>query len=159
MKKDFKNKKQNNFQKPKVIATTYFMKFDNFNDMINELKRLHPVIGKEIFTYDETSPVDALNDISNWFADRLPNIENGYNLHNQITLSATRVSVKTSSFFSFGWKLKYTKDREIINLEATVTTLEKEGVTTDKDLSDMKNIMEENGWKEVEFQPRNKKRD
>ena len=125
--KNNKNFKQKPKTKARMIANSYEKEFETFEEMITELKSLHPEFNL-IFT-DHEEKVDsytAMAMVSNYFAENAPDVENRKNLPVSVTMSANRVVLKTAKFFSLEYSFKYDREGVITDLVATVTTFTKD---------------------------------
>lgn len=122
-----KNFKQKPKTKARMIANSYEKEFESFEEMITELKSLHPEFNL-IFT-DHEENVDSYSTmamVSNYFAENAPDVENRKNLPVSVTMSANRVVLKTAKFFSLEYSFKYDREGNISDLVATVTTFTKD---------------------------------
>lgn len=127
------NKKQS--QSPMII-TTYTKDFESFIQAVNELRELDPEIKRILATNssigdEERREADttyvAARDVYTYFNDMFPDIVERKNLHTSLTVSATRITLKTNSFFTIEWKFKYNKDYQITDIKVAITTFTKEG--------------------------------
>ena len=119
--KNFKQQKPRT--KVRMNATSYEKEFETFEEMIEELKSLHPEL-TEIFTI-ETTDADSFNVMANvlqYFANNVPDVVERNNLPVSLNVSANRVLLKTAKFFSLEYSFKYDKEGKISDLLATVTT-------------------------------------
>ena len=126
--KNTKNFKQ---QKPKtkarMIANAYEKEFDTFEEMITDLKTLHPEF-TEIFVInpEDADSFAVMSDVSQYFADNAPDVLERRNLPVSISMYANRVVLKTAKFFTLEYSFKYDKEGMITDLLATVTTFTRE---------------------------------
>lgn len=123
--KNFKQQKPRT--KVRMNATSYEKEFETFEEMIEELKSLHPEL-TEIFTI-ETTDADSFNVMANvlqYFANNVPDVVERNNLPVSLNVSANRVLLKTAKFFSLEYSFKYDKEGKISDLLATVTTFTKD---------------------------------
>ena len=119
--KNFKQQKPRT--KVRMNATSYEKEFETFEEMIEELKSLHPEL-TEIFTI-ETTDADSFNVMANvlqYFANNVPDVVERNNLPVSLNVSANRVLLKTAKFFSLDYSFKFDKVGKISDLLATVTT-------------------------------------
>ena len=122
--KNNKNFKQKPKTKARMIANSYEKEFETFEEMIVELKSLHPEFNL-IFGDSSEDKVDsytAMAMVSNYFAENAPDVENRKNLPVSVTMSANRVVLKTAKYFSFEYSFKYDREGNITDLLVTVTT-------------------------------------
>lgn len=141
-----------NFTPAKRMQVNNFEKeFENFTDMVNELKTIHPEI-KNIFTYDEDEvlPQNATADVVNYFLNNYPDVVNRSNLPVAVSASSNKVSLKTNKFFAIKWKFKYDANGFVTDLVAGFSVFSRDKLT--KTLSDTLDYLkdENNGWKVVE---------
>lgn len=121
------NRPNKNFkqQKPKtkvrMNANSYEKEFETFEEMIEELKSLHPTF-VEIFEETETDSFGIMSSVLQYFAVNAPDVIERNNLPVNISVSANRVVLKTAKFFSFEYSFKYDKEGNITDLLSTVTT-------------------------------------
>ena len=111
----------------KMTATMYEKAFNSFAEMVETLKNLHPEF-KNIFIYDdeEVLPINSAVDVFNYFAQNMPNVTDKKNIPVSLSISANKVALKTSKFFSVEWNFKYDKDGKTSDLVATITTFTRE---------------------------------
>ena len=121
------NKPNQNTQRPRSKMTTlsYEKAFETFEGMIDELKTLHPELA-EIFKYEETNVAGAIYDVLRYFNDHMPNVQQKANIPMSVSISANKLTLKTTKFFSFEWNFKYDKDGNISDIVATVTAFVRE---------------------------------
>lgn len=145
------NKKPKRDSKPvNVIVTNYEKKFDNFFDMVDDLRAIHPEINNNIFNGGNIVKVeDALDDIINYIINNRPSITERTNLGVSLNLSANKLTLKTTKSFSFGWRFKYDKDGNTSDVVAYVSIFSKENAKVYEDIQDMINILEKD-WEKVE---------
>ena len=144
-----KNKKP---AKPRMIIKNYEKKFENFKEMVDNLKILHPEMNN-IFIYEDyenVNPKEVAQDVLQYFANNMPDVIERLNLPVYMSISANNVSLKTTKFFAFKWQFKYDENGFIIDLTTTVTTFNKE--RNPEALDAMNSALEypENGWTLVE---------
>lgn len=131
-----KNTNQKTQKQPSpIIITNYSKNFNSFIEAINELRELDPEIKRILVTdiyidNEEYREVDttyaAAKDVYMYFTSIFPDIVERTNLHTSLTISATRVTLKTNSFFTIGWNFKYDKENRITNIRVNVTTFTRE---------------------------------
>lgn len=135
MKQKNTNQKAQKQQPSPIIITNYTKDFDSFIEAINELRELDPEIKRILATdsnidNEEYREADttyaAARDVYTYFADIFPDIVERKNLHTSVTISATRVTLKTNSFFTIGWNFKYDKENKITNVKVNITTFTRE---------------------------------
>lgn len=123
------NRNFNRTQRPKtktrMIANAYEKEFETFEEMIEELKSLHPTF-VEIFEETEADSFSVMSSVLQYFAENAPDVLERNNLPVNISVSANRVALKTAKFFSFEYSFKYDKEGNISDLVATVTTFTKD---------------------------------
>ena len=137
--------------KANVIVTNYERKFDNFFDMIDELKVIHPEINDNIFNNGTIVKVeDALDDIIDYITRNRPSIMERTNLGVSLNISANKVTLKTNKSFSFGWRFKYDKDANVTDVVAFISVFTKENVKLFEDIQNMIDTLESN-WEKVEY--------
>ena len=123
--KNFKQQKPRT--KARMTANSYEKEFDTFEEMITELKSLHPELA-EIFVIN---PEDAdsfmvMSNTLQYFANNAPDVLERQNLPVSISISANRVVLKTAKFFTLEYSFKYDKEGNITDLLATITTFTRE---------------------------------
>lgn len=131
-----KNTNQKTQKQPSpIIITNYSKNFNSFIEAINELRELDPEIKRILVTdiyidNEEYREADttyaAAKDVYMYFTSIFPDIVERTNLHTSLTISATRVTLKTNSFFTIGWNFKYDKENRITNIRVNVTTFTRE---------------------------------
>ena len=123
--------------KPKMTVTMYEKAFESFTEMIDALRGIHPEF-ENIFIYDDSVvlPTDSAIDVMNYFAKNFPNATERKNIPVTISISANKVSMKTSKFFSFEWSFKYDKEGNISDLVSIITTF-----TREKNFEDLDNMI------------------
>lgn len=131
-----KNTNQKTQKQPSpIIITDYSKNFNSFIEAINELRELDPEIKRILVTdsnidNEEYREADttyaAAKDVYMYFTGIFPDIVERTNLHTSLTISATRVTLKTNSFFTIGWNFKYDKENKITNIRVNVTTFTRE---------------------------------
>lgn len=145
------NKKPRRDNKPaNVVVTNYQRNFDNFFDMIDELKLIHPEINDNIFNNGTIVKVeDALDDIIDYVTRNRPSITERTNLGISLNLSANRLTLKTTKSFSFGWRFKYDRENNITDVVSFVSVITKENARVFEDIQNMIDTLEGN-WIKVE---------
>lgn len=120
---------KNQTKRNPVTITNYEKKFEDFASMIKELESLHPEIDS-IFNQlpdEEINPVNAIFCLIDYMNTGLvPDVLTGTNLPSALSFSANRANLKTIFFISFGWSFKYSRNKEISDIVATITTYSKE---------------------------------
>lgn len=155
MRNENKNFKPRTKEPFKMNVLTYEKEYEFFNDMIVELKGLHPEI-EEIFNYDDAEyeyhPDDALVDVLNHFGEHYPNITDRVNLPVSLSVASNSLKYKTNSFYTLAYNFKYDKEGNISNIKAQVTVYSRGEKDTDAIVT-MNNYLSdlENGWYKVTF--------
>lgn len=144
-----KNQNKNQSPKQKITSSTYVKKFESIDEMIQEFKSLHPEL-EYMFPLEEHNLTQALCYLSDYAANVLPDIENRKYLFNSYLISANRVFVKLHCYFAFGWKLRYDKEGNVSDIEATIITYTK--AKNHDDLTNMIHMINSDGseWTLVE---------
>ena len=143
--KNFKQQKPKT--KARMLAKSYEKEFETFEDMIIELKSLHPEF-TEIFVEDtEADAFGVMTRVLQYFAVNVPDVLERNNLPVSLNMSANRALLKTAKFFSFEYSFKYDKEGHISDLLATVTTFTREQNPAELDEMIVK-LLE--GWSEKE---------
>ena len=138
--------------KTRMIIKNYEKKFENFEEMVNNLRILHPEMDN-IFVYENyenVNPKDVAQDVLHYFANNMPDVVERLNLPVYMSISANNVALKTTKFFALKWQFKYDENGFIVDLSATVTTFSKD--RNPEALEAMISALEysENGWTLVE---------
>lgn len=142
------------FVKKRLDTTTYEKKFKSFDELVNELRDLHPEFSN-IFRYadDVVTPTNMLNDVANYFVDNMPNLETRENLPVSINLNANKVTLKTNRFFIVKWQFRFDNEtKEVTNINALITVLKPTKLP--QELTDMINILEDS-WEVKVYPDRN----
>lgn len=133
---NFKQKMKNvaREMKSNFVVTTYKKTFDSFSAGIDELRTTCP-LAATILGDGELTTTTSARKLLGAFNDKFPCLESGENVFWALDISASRCLLKTNEHVSFGWKYRYTRDKEtgkysISEIEMQVTIMKQNDTIT-----------------------------
>lgn len=146
---NFKNKMKNISKEMKSAfkITTYTKEFESFEDGINEMCDISTYINTIFSGESVSTPTEASKVLYDLVAENFPDVTEGKNMFWSINMAANKCVVKTNSYISFGWTLKYkrnpeTKQNEISNIKMQIAILRED--------ADITRLANELGWSSSE---------
>jgi len=142
-----KNNNSKNFTRPRIIPTTYTKTFKSFDEMLQEIKGLHPEM-LNIFISENNDPINASLDVLEYYNTNIPDIVNRVNLPLALSISSNKVSLKTAKFFSVYYSFKYDRNGQVSDTRVSITVFEKENTENTEEINEMLDIItaENSGW-------------
>ena len=114
--------RDNKYQDKKSLdsVTYYSSSTTDFMKGINEMRDNCDEVAKIIGDVEVLSIPEATELLTKNFLEHVPSLEEKKNLMWSLNVSSTRCILKTGNKVTFGWKLKYNKSKEGINISEIV---------------------------------------
>lgn len=130
---------------PKFIPTTYTKCFVTFDEAISEMVEANQVIENIIKSGEYYVPEAVSAKMVDYFQKNFPVVGTETQIVS-IICSGSRCSLKTREYVAFGYRYKYSKDKEteeitLSNIEAEITLYKENQLTSD--------FLEMSNWVEV----------